>query len=94
MNAYFREHTEKEAYHQFADSVSRVFDEAGVELDGKHVFDAGMGPGYMLQRLLEHHKPESIGGLDFSEVAIEIARQTLPGGACYVGSIYDALPGQ
>lgn len=42
-----------------------------------HVLELGIGPGYMARHILERNQTITYEGLDFSEVFLEIARETV-----------------
>ncbi|MHC4508753.1 MAG: class I SAM-dependent methyltransferase, partial [Planctomycetota bacterium] len=60
---------------------------SGIILKDKHVVDVACGMGYQLRLVLEC-MPAGLTGLDFSRVAIEIARLLCPGGRFYEFDIY------
>ena len=42
-----------------------------------HVVELGIGPGYMARHILERNEKISYEGVDFSEVFLEIAKETV-----------------
>jgi 2-polyprenyl-3-methyl-5-hydroxy-6-metoxy-1,4-benzoquinol methylase len=65
----------------------QLLKDSGIVLQGKRVVDVACGMGYQL-RLVQESKPASLTGLDFSRVAVEIARLLCPGGTFHVFDIY------
>lgn len=59
----------------------------GVTLQSKRVVDVACGMGYQLRLILEY-KPAGLTGLDFSRVAIEIAKLLCPGAEFHEFDIY------
>jgi 2-polyprenyl-3-methyl-5-hydroxy-6-metoxy-1,4-benzoquinol methylase len=59
----------------------------GIVLEGQRVVDVACGMGYQLRLVLES-RPASLTGLDFSRVAIEIARLLCPGGTFHEFDVY------
>ena len=48
-------------------------------MSNPHVLELGIGPGYMARHILQRHQTITYEGLDFSEVFLEIARETVGG---------------
>jgi SAM-dependent methyltransferase len=48
-------------------------------LPSAHVVELGIGPGYMARHILERSQAISYEGVDFSEVFLEVAKETLGG---------------
>lgn len=94
MNSFFSREPEVERYEEFADALKVKLKAHQVTLNGKDILDVGVGPGYVLSRLLKHHSPRAIHGIDFSEVAIDNCRQLMSQGEFSVRNIYDPLPGK
>lgn len=94
MNRFFAENPNKESYAIFAEALYRLLNENGTSLDNKSIFDAGVGAGHVLGYLVNRYRPSVVAGMDFSIVAVDLARRTIPSGQFHVGSIYDPFPGQ
>lgn len=73
---------------RFFQTCLELLIDKGVPIKNKHIVDVGCGMGYQLKLLLKY-QPASLTGLDFSRVAIEIARLLCPGGRFYEFDIYE-----
>lgn len=71
----------------FYQTCLQLLKDYGISLQDKHLVDVACGMGYQLRLVLEYH-PAALTGLDFSRVAVEIARLLCPGGRFYEFDIY------
>ncbi len=76
---------------RFFQMCLQLLKDSGITLEGKQVVDVACGMGYQL-RLVSEYKPAGLTGLDFSRVAIEIAKLLCPGGRFYEFDIYQKYP--
>jgi 2-polyprenyl-3-methyl-5-hydroxy-6-metoxy-1,4-benzoquinol methylase len=60
----------------------------GILIENKQIVDVACGMGYQLT-LLRKYGPAGLTGLDFSAVAVEIAKLLCPGGRFYEFDIYE-----
>lgn len=94
MNEFFSD-TEKVAAYlgpnrlAFYDDVINLLLIKGVTYDGKNIADVGCGPGYLLMSIHNRFSPLSLTGFDFSESALDIARNVVPDAKFYCLDIYD-----
>ena len=72
---------------RFYQTCLQLLKDCGVSLQDKHVVDVACGMGYQLRLVLEYH-PAGLTGLDFSSVAVEIARLLCPGARFHEFDIY------
>ena len=72
---------------RFFQTCLQLLKDSGIAIEDKHIVDVACGMGYQL-RLVSEYKPASLTGLDFSRVAIEIARLLCPGGRFCEFDIY------
>jgi 2-polyprenyl-3-methyl-5-hydroxy-6-metoxy-1,4-benzoquinol methylase len=72
---------------RFFQMCLQLLKDSGIAIEDKHIVDVACGMGYQL-RLVSEYKPASITGLDFSRVAIEIAKLLCPGGRFCEFDIY------
>lgn len=72
------------------DDLARFPQSKGIDCNGKHVADVGCGSGHFLFSLSKVCRPASMTGIDFSDVAIETARATLPEASFFAHDIYDS----
>ncbi len=94
MDTYFASIEDEEPYLTLAGSVKTMLDNNDVVLNDKAVLDIGVGPGIVLNAILEGTSPASVAGNDFSAVAIEQARKRMPDGHFEIHDIYDPQPAQ
>ena len=81
-------------YIEFASALRTALKAHGLELEGKNIFDAGLGNGEMLRALTEGVQYRSISGMDFSKVGVERARTILPDGEFEVGDLMEPIDGE
>jgi SAM-dependent methyltransferase len=72
---------------RFYQTCLQLLKDSGIILQDKHVVDVACGMGYQLRLVLEYN-PAGLTGLDFSRVAVEIARLLCPAGLFYEFDIY------
>ncbi|MCC6875709.1 MAG: class I SAM-dependent methyltransferase [Sandaracinaceae bacterium] len=62
-------------------AFTRMLSEAGIDLRGKRILEAGCGSGYGLSLLSERFAPSRLAGFDLMPEQIELARKRMrPGG--------------
>ena len=82
-----RQYYTEERIRFFQECLQLLIDK-GLLIENKHVVDVACGMGYQLKLFLKY-KPASLTGLDFSLVAIEIAKLLCPGVRLYEFDIYE-----
>ena len=78
MDSFFQSIPNREPYELFGSKLKALCDQIGVQLDGRHILDAGVGPAIALKRFLEQSQPASVTGWDFSNEAIRHASEEMP----------------
>lgn len=73
----------------FYEEVIGLLRERGIDYVGKRIVDVGCGTGYLLHMISEKSDPKSLSGLDFSEEALKIAEQMIPGADLLCSNIYE-----
>jgi SAM-dependent methyltransferase len=72
---------------RFYQACLQLLKDSGTALQDKHVVDVACGMGYPLRLVLEY-RPAGLTGLDFSRVAIEIAKLLCPAGRFFEFDIF------
>lgn len=97
MDTFFKAELERSdsqrPYREFAESLYRTLQRHGVDLADRHIFDAGLGNGEMLNSLTNGISTAGIEGMDFSAAGVERARRLMPSGTFRVGDLMNPIAG-
>lgn len=63
---------------RFYHNILEILKRENINLNGKSIADVGCGTGHLLSYIYRVYKPLRMVGYDFSDVALQIAKQTIP----------------